>query len=674
MPAPITNPLRCSGCARSHAAASDQSEWNGDYAKGVLRAVICPGCQTPAQSVEALVNAALIGPGTISRTPDGRARIIEPGMWTRVEAAAHPLVQDDPDVHLAMTVRDGTLLISVARHSDAALVSALAPGPCAEVATAALSAAGATRTGRRVTVTAADNIPADTAFLAADHAALEDHEDRSELILLFSPDIDPALLRAVAPDIAAAMRSQLRSTVGVADGPRGLPGQRTDGTDLQAVGLVTSGPAWQQFWYGAADSGFDLEAGLRGWIERVMADSDATALLATRYGLTWSELPADHRAQLHIPTAGDGPGLSLATLMLSTREADWEWDRRFTRVCPDRLPSDLRGLVPTHLSALRSGLVTPAAFQPDRRRSPAALQAHRVAALATTAAYLAIDHAHFVPADLALDVATTTEPDAGTLQALRLPGLWNLVLHEPVPVRAISADDDELEVMTAHGVVLGREQAVLGAVLAAHPDHTVDTSMGLVLVTDVDDRGTRRWYLHPAAYGSHPAGRLLYSYAAQLSFAAWLNAPEPPARGTSGKPDSANQLKRLARHPAVRAGALHRMRVLDYTPPPAEPAAPLPSDGTGTPLSHSSTRRAFWKPGVRIGIRDSSGRMVGPVYKDGAVEGETFNRERRWIRRSTVRPDLPPRPDRRVYELTNDPATAAPGTTPEGHDPDRLRP
>nr|BEK71372.1 hypothetical protein KPHV_85990 [Kitasatospora purpeofusca] len=632
--------------------------------------MICPGCQTPAQSVEALVNAVMIDPDTISHTPDGRARAVEPGMWNRIEAATHPLVQDDPDVHLAMAVRDGRLLISVAGHSDAALVSALAPGPCAAVATAALTAAGATHTGRRVTVAAEDGFSADTVILVADHAVLEDHEDRGELILLFNPDVDPALLRAVAPDIAAAMRSQLRPTVGTPNGPRGLPGQRTDGTDLTAVGLATSSPAWQQFWHGPA--GFDLEAGLRGWTERIMADSGATALLATRYGLTWAELPADHRAQLHIPDTGDGPGLSLATLMLNTRESDWEWDRRFARVCPDRLPSDLRGLVPTHLSALRSGLLAPAAFQPDRRRSPAARLAHRVTALTTTAAYLAVDHAHFVPADLALDVATTAEPDAETLQALRLPGLWSLVLHEPVPVRAISADDDELEVMTAHGVVLGREQAVLGAVLAAHPDHSVDTSMGLVLVTDVDDRGTRRWYLQPAAYGSHPAGRLLYSYAAQLGFAAWLNAPEPPVRGTSGKPDSANQLKRLARDPAVKAGALHRMRVLDYTPPPAEPAASRPSDGTGTPLSHSGTRRAFWKTGVRIGIRDSAGRMVGPVYKDGAVEGETFTRERRWIRRSTVRPDLPPRPDRHVYELTNDPATAGPGPTEDGHDLDRL--
>ncbi|MFE4512614.1 hypothetical protein ACFRMQ_00240 [Kitasatospora sp. NPDC056783] len=204
--------------------------------------------------------------------------------------------------------------------------------------------------------------------------------------------------------------------------------------------------------------------------------------------------------------------------------------------------------------------------------------------------------------------------------------------------------------------------------LAAHGDGTLDTTMGLILVTDVDDRGTHRWYLQPAAYGSHPAGRLLYSYAAQLAWARWLNAPEPPTPTTSGKPGSANGLKRLARDPAVKAGALHRMRVLDYTPPPDEAATPRDPSGTGTPLTHSTTRRAYWKPGVRIGIRDAAGNFVGPVYKDDAVEGKTYTKERRWIRRTTVRPDLPPSPDRPVYRVTDT------GTRPAGESDATDRP
>ncbi|MFE4512613.1 hypothetical protein ACFRMQ_00230 [Kitasatospora sp. NPDC056783] len=473
------NPLRCSRCGRSHDDAADKTAWNGDFDRGVLRAVICPGCQTAAEAVEAAANEVLVDSSTISHTADGRVQVLEPGSWTRVEAAAHPLVQDDPDVHLAIAARHGALLISVASHSDAGLVSALAPGPCTQVATVALMQAGAVARGRHVTVQAVDTMTVDTAILAADHAALTDCEDRGELVLLFHPDIDPALLRAFAPDVASAMRSQLAAPAVSGDG-RALPSPRSAGTDLTAVGLVDSGPAWQNFWFGSVDSGYDLEAGLMSWTHRIMADSGASTVLSAGHGLTWTELPLEHRSQLHIPAAGDGPGLSLATLLLSTREADWQWDRTFARVTPDRLSPDLRGLLPTHVSALRAGLVTAADFQPDRRRSPATRLAHRIAALATTAAYLAIDSSHFIPAGLALDVATTAELDADSHQNLRLPGGWSLVHHEPVPVRVIAAGDDELEVMTAHGVVVGREQAVLGRVfgrdqsvrftLAAGPD------------------------------------------------------------------------------------------------------------------------------------------------------------------------------------------------------------
>ncbi|MBD0673902.1 hypothetical protein [Streptomyces sp. CBMA156] len=140
MSAQTTDSIRCSRCRRSYAEAGDQAEWNAVLDRGVLRAVYCPGCQSPAESVEASVNQVLRGSRSMTRGADGLLRVLEPGAWTRVAAASHPLVQDDPDIHLALTVREGCLLVAVAGHSDAGLVSALAPGPCAEVA-AALAAA-----------------------------------------------------------------------------------------------------------------------------------------------------------------------------------------------------------------------------------------------------------------------------------------------------------------------------------------------------------------------------------------------------------------------------------------------------------------------------------------------------------------------------------------------------
>ncbi|WP_331725862.1 hypothetical protein [Streptomyces sp. NBC_00470] len=275
--------------------------------------------------------------------------------------------------------------------------------------------------------------------------------------------------------------------------------------------------------------------------------------------------------------------------------------------------------------------------------------------MTTTAAYLAMDHTHFIPEDLALDVTTTAALSTGNRAALRLPGPWAMVLHEPVPLTTVQADDDELEALLDGEQVPGSSHAVLGGVLAAHPDHTVDTTLGLILMTSVHPERGRLRYLQPALYGDHGAGRLLYSYAAQLAFAKWRQPPAPPIQ-ERGKPGSSKALKRLAKHPDARAGALHRMNLLDYTPPPAEPTPASETSGAGAEREYGTWRRASWTENTRLGIRDEHGNLVGPVYKDGAVEGQTYVRGSVFRPRSRIRPDLPLRPDTRtVYRLLDAP-------------------
>ncbi|MFJ1936654.1 hypothetical protein ACIOGZ_28840 [Kitasatospora sp. NPDC088160] len=115
--------------------------------------------------------------------------------------------------------------------------------------------------------------------------------------------------------------------------------------------------------------------------------------------------------------------------------------------------------------------------------------------------------------------------------------------------------------------------------------------------------------------------------------------------------------KRLARDPAARSGALHRMRVLDTHPRPQwsgrSVATPAPAASSPT-----GTRGAPTGSLARVGIRDAAGRKVGPVYgipreRLGEYEGVTFRRERVWVRSSTVRSDLSAPHDRRIYELEN---------------------
>ncbi|MFF2374907.1 hypothetical protein ACFVUW_11045 [Streptomyces xiamenensis] len=509
-------------------------------------------------------------------------------------------------------------------------------------------------------------------MLVEEHALFEDG-GRGDLVLAFAPDISPRMLVAFAPHVADAMRGHMRaadltatrvaqSYLPATDHKRAAPAEKTSDE-----GLVEGGPAWQSFWFGGEGEGapgaFDFEAALETFRTRVVRDSDTAEVLVRDHGVHWADLPRQHKDQMYIPgpAAGD-PGVDVAALMLATRAEDWEWDGVYARVSPHRLTEDLTDLHPTDISALRRGLVGPAAFNSDRKLSARARASHGLAALTTTAAYLAVPHTHFIPADLSLDVATTAALGPKTLAAMRLPGPWIMVLHEPVPLAALHAGDQELETLIAESRVSGSDHAVLGGVLAACPDHTLDTTLGLVLVTSLHPNRGRQWYLQPAAFGTtHGAGRLLYAYAAQLAFGTWRQPPAPPVQ-ERGKPGSAKALKRLAKHPDARAGALHRMNILDYQPPlaPPQPGRARPEDSSHQGRDYGTFRRAHWTENTRIGIRDETGNLVGPVYKEGAIEGVTFTREPVFILRSRVRPDLPLRPDtRNLYHLREQAQTPA---------------
>ncbi|MFE0775431.1 hypothetical protein [Streptomyces sp. NPDC058861] len=603
---------------------------------------------------------------------DGAARVAPRGGWHRVVEGHHPLI-DKPEVHCAVEVMKGRLYIAVGADSDAELYKIFSDGPCITVAHRALQKAGALTQGRTVAVAPADAWPRDCVVVMEDHALCADGEDRGELLVGFSPQMNPYLLEAFTPQIADAMRTHMAAApppdqaASVLEGIASsvLPSPRPESVSAARPapddGLVVGGPAWQRFWFGndAQDTtpapDFDFEC----FRTRVMNDSGAAQLLAQEHGLNWDDLTAEQREEMYLP--GPAPartGLDVAALMLRTRTEDWTWDGAYTRVSPHRLTEDLTDLHPTDVSALRWGLVAPRAFTLDRRLSPHSRRSHAIAAVTTTAAYLAVDHTHFIPEHLALDVTTTAALSQRNRAALRLPGPWAMILHEPVPLTTVQADDEELDALL-DGQIPGSSHAVLGAVLAAHPDHTLDTALGLVLMTSLHPERGRQWYLQPALYGDHGAGRLLYSYAAQLTFAKWRKPSAPPVQ-ERGKPGSAKALKRLAKHPDARAGALHRMNLLDYTPPPAEPRPTSDTtSGLGAELEYGTWRRASWTENTRIGIRDENGSLVGPVYKDGAVEGQTYIRGSVFRPRSRIRPDLPLRPDTRtVYRLADASLTA----------------
>ncbi|GHG13704.1 hypothetical protein ACFFSH_30990 [Streptomyces filamentosus] len=424
-----------------------------------------------------------------------------------------------------------------------------------------------------------------------------------------------------------------------------LPGARAGRFDVADMG---TGP-WKQFLLGShrgsgRTGSWDEQLGIL-W-RRVVAECGVAQQLAAEYDIGWEQLPHETQAVLAVAGPGDVV-IDVAAEVLATRHADWKRERRYARI-HRRLPADLTGLVPADVGAVRSGLLDENDFRASDYQDPRERFPRWVRTLTGTAAYLAA--AHLVPADLALDVATTAPLDEQTRAALRLPAPWSLVVHEPVTLHALEADDDELAALIDAGLCAGPQPAVLGALLAARPDGRIDTTSGFLLLSSLNDDGARSWALQSAAYGDHAAGRALYGYAAQLAFGRWTPPPVLPDPGL--RPMSRSALGRIAASEAGRAGAFHAVRVLDFTPPPEEPSEPRSAPATSRgPLMYGTFRRAFWSPGKRIGIRDSTGKLVGPVYKDGAVEGVTFTRERRFFRRTRIRPDLPLAPSTAVYRI-----------------------
>ncbi|MGW6202053.1 hypothetical protein ACWF9B_00130 [Streptomyces sp. NPDC055089] len=405
--------------------------------------------------------------------------------------------------------------------------------------------------------------------------------------------------------------------------------------------------AWADFLLGGGPGPWDKPLGAL-WC-RVVSECGAAGRLEAEHGILWDELPHEAKIVLAL-RAEDGQVLDVAEATLGTRIEDWQREARYARI-HRRLPDDLLGLVPADVGALRSGLLTASDFRPQAyaSRQPGMEGMERmVRALTGTAAYLA--DAHMIPAGLAVDVVTSASLPTELRAALRLPAPWSLVTHEPVSLTAAQADDAELAKLVDAGECAGRQPAIIGALLAAHEDYTLDTTAGFLLLTAVDGDSHRYWMLQHTAYGDHAGGRVLYGYAAQLAFARWLQPPALPAPGPGSRPDSRSALARIARSEAGQAGAWHDVRVLDCTPPPENtPDMRNEPTGAGRPLTASTFRRAHWKPGVRIGIRDSCGRLVGPVYKQDALEGVTFTRQPRFFPRSRIRPDLPLAPTTTVY-------------------------
>lgn len=201
----------CTRCTRAcWKDADDASRWNIEFAKGRPVGYLCPECQTPEENAEAEVKAATLDYTNTAPDADGRQKVAPVGGWHTVTALDHPLVREDKTVHLALAVESAELRVAVGPQSDARLHE-LFDGPCATVVRTALERNQARPGHRSITFNPMPDLGPDTVLFVEDHALCEDGEDCGELMLSFSPSLNPHLLTAFAPTVAEDIRAILRA-------------------------------------------------------------------------------------------------------------------------------------------------------------------------------------------------------------------------------------------------------------------------------------------------------------------------------------------------------------------------------------------------------------------------------------------------------------------------------
>jgi len=386
----------------------------------------------------------------------------------------------------------------------------------------------------------------------------------------------------------------------------------------------------------------------------LVTECGAAGILASEHGIAWDA--PELREQIVLALSDDRERI-VDVVALACRQVrrPWEFERSFARHTPRRLPTDLVGLHGQDIAPLRSALLTPDLLEDADYTAldvPQRMTRYNQAVTAL-AAYQAV--VHHVPGHAALDVVTCADLEPAMKADLRLPAAWAMVMHDAVPLHAAVADDRALADLLQHGRIdAGTRPAVIGALLRAEPGPglRLDDRLGWLWLTATDGTGQRRRFLQPCAFGTHPAGRVLYSYAAQLTYGRW----SPPAAPTTVWDDQPSQraVRRAVHTPEADDGAYQQVHVLRLTPPPDRPAehddTAAPRTGSGRQLTYGTFRRAYWGYRVRVGIRTEEGKLVGPVYKTG-VEGETYTYESRFFPRTRIRSDLPLRDGTTVYDL-----------------------
>ncbi|MER6304721.1 hypothetical protein [Streptomyces sp. NPDC001657] len=199
----------CDRCKRPMQGEGDG--WNVVLDKGYAIGYLCPDCQTGEENAEAEVHEATLDYSAGRVEEDGRVRWPAKGAWNSVSTGTHGAMRENKAIHMLVSLEPPVLRVAVGPQSDARLSGLFRTETCKKAVHEAMSSKGARPGTRDLAYLVDSGMDSTDVWVVEDHVRAVGGIDSHKLVVVYSPDIDPHLLDAFAPEYADSMRKAIHA-------------------------------------------------------------------------------------------------------------------------------------------------------------------------------------------------------------------------------------------------------------------------------------------------------------------------------------------------------------------------------------------------------------------------------------------------------------------------------
>ncbi|BDM69926.1 hypothetical protein HEK616_34130 [Streptomyces nigrescens] len=199
----------CDRCKRPMRGGGDG--WNAVFDEGYAIGYLCPDCQTAEENAEAEVHEATLDCSAGHVDEDGRVRWPVKGAWNGISTGTHGAMRENKAIHMLVSLEPPELRVAVGPQSDARLSGLFRTETCKKAVHEAMSSKGAQPGTRDLAYLVDSDMDSTDVWVVEDQAMAAGGNDSHKLVVIYSPDIDPHLLDAFAPEYADSMREAIHA-------------------------------------------------------------------------------------------------------------------------------------------------------------------------------------------------------------------------------------------------------------------------------------------------------------------------------------------------------------------------------------------------------------------------------------------------------------------------------